>query len=133
MSMKDIYCAAAFRALQGWRTAMPQSVVEGTLKEFKDMGGLDLPDSPRDIIEKALAHCGENAKITHVIVNTVGADRDIQISFVVSTPDYPIDSDKALLDENGVLAYVYNVSAPWCSELGMIGFQRKGKHIHRIW
>lgn len=128
MSMKDIYCAAAFRALQGWCTAMPQSVVEGTLKEFKNMGGIDLPDSPKDIIEKALAHCGEDARISHVVVNTVGADHDIQISFVISTPEYPIDSDGALLDDHTSGTFSCDREYSWDAVGGAIMFH-EGRFI----
>ena len=35
-------------------------------------------------------------------------------------------------DPNGVLTYVYNFSADWCSELGYSFYERKGPSYHRI-
>jgi hypothetical protein len=39
---------------------------------------------------------------------------------------------KSLTDEDGVLAYVYNMDAPDCSELGYVFFENKNGKIHRV-
>jgi hypothetical protein len=37
-----------------------------------------------------------------------------------------------LCDEDGVLAYVFNMDAPDCSELGYVFFENKNGKIHRV-
>lgn len=131
-------------ALRGHLVPIPESVrdtdfAERMLSAMYRLGGVRFTeDMPWEIVKNALQYCKTGSRITAVTVNTVGPDHDIQVTLVVSTLDYPVENEQAMLDPDGVLAYVYNVSKPDCSELGYVWFDydpkypKKNHIIHRI-
>lgn len=127
---KTLVCALALNALQGKLSPVPDGMGESILDLFPDMGGIQLAEPSKEILKKALRFCEKGSRVSHIIVNRI--DGDIHISLLIDTPDDPITSNTDLLGKP-VLAYVYNNSCPYCSELGSIWLeQRKDRNIYRI-
>lgn len=131
ISRKTAVAALTLNALQGRLTSLPTGTVKDVLNSMEDMGGVHLAESADEIVRKALQFCDESSRISHVIVNRVYGD--IQISLIIDTEEYPVKTERDILNCNGVLAYVFNNSYPYDSELGYVFFEkRKDRFIHRI-
>ena len=87
-------------------------------------------DTADDVIKEAFQFYDETdeARITHIVCNTVEGDR--HISLVIGTRKYPVP--KNLDTDEGVFAYVYNADDTTCSELGYIFFEKRNGGYHRI-
>ena len=119
----------AMKALRGFLAEIPEGLtVADVLAEFKTIGGIEIKD-PKKLEKQALQY-SEGAKISHIIVNRVMGD--MHIAMLIDDPEYPATRE-AVVSDQGFLAYVYNHSAPWCSELGYI-FLEEGSdgNIHRV-
>lgn len=86
---------------------------EDVLEIMKEMQEFDYESDK--VIKEALKYC-EDGYIQYLIVNKVMDC--IHISMVIGTPTEPVPED--LATEEGIFAYVYNVSYKYDSELGYI-------------
>lgn len=103
------------------------------LRTLAASGVGDADVSGHDVITEALRFCDEGSIIRAVTTCRVGDD--FCINLAIETPE---DVDFRVGDEMGVLSYVYNVSVPWCSELGYCGYEVAvvGNHrlkLRRVW
>ena len=58
---------------------------------------------------------------------------DLFSLFYVSKNENEWEDDNELLERGETLAYVHNMSAPFCSELGYIGFNPSMGGVERVW
>lgn len=70
----------------------------------------------------------KNAQAQHLCCNTICGMRMLAITLTTDDDEEPYN----LTNENGVLAYVYNFDATYCSELGYVFFQKQNGRVHRI-
>ena len=129
---KTAAAAIAFFALRGYASYIPDGLTAAdVLGMLPDIGGVELNDDAAEIARKAVQFSAEGSRVSYIIVNTVGDD--IQVSLILDTPDVRMRSERDLLVDGGrVLAYVWNATAPDCSELGYIYLRRLAdKRIHR--
>lgn len=77
-----------------------------------------------EVVADAYKYNSDEAKVTHFTINKL--EDDIILTFV---------RDKEMTDltsDNGVLAYVYNLSCSWCSELGYVFIKKRQGVLRRI-
>ncbi len=118
--MNEVTYLKAFTALTGSLVASSDNKeAKELLEAIKILQGFDYETD--EVIRKAFRYCTDGT-IQYVIVNRVMDD--IHISLVIGTPENPVPED--LATEEGVFAYVYNVSCDYDSELGYI-FLRKSE------
>lgn len=124
--------AIAFFALRGRVAYIPEELpVADVLNAIPDLGGIDLTETGEEIARRATQYCGDGSRVSYIVVNTT--DGDIQVSLILDTPEIRVQSEDDLLARDGyVLAYVWNATAPWCSEMGDIYLERGADGaIHR--
>ncbi len=81
-------------------------------------------EAVQEIFDGCYKYNSDNAKVTHFTVNSTHFG--VMLTFV---------RDKEMTDittRDGVLAYVYNLDYPDCSELGYVFFEQSGSKIRRI-
>lgn len=118
--INEVTYLKAYTALTGSLVAASNNEEARELLEaIKNIQGYDY--EPEAVIKKALKYCPDGT-IQYVIVNTVM--EDVHVSLVIGTAEIPVPED--LATEEGVFAYVYNVSYDYDSELGYI-FLRKSE------
>lgn len=108
--------------------------VLGALSVMGETMGLQIP-TPDELIAQALQF-SPNAHITYLSVNRQMGD--VVLCMVLSDPEYPVETERDLCSPNGVLAYCYNATCDWCSELGYVGYEKtaglfESEYIHRVW
>lgn len=135
MSKKDsnqvIVDLLTMKILRGYVTAVSEEQVVPVLSVMPNLGGLSFDRSSEELVKDALQYSKEGSRVSYLVSNMVNGEK--HVSFILSTPDYPVDNEDALLDEDGVLAYVYNVAYPLDSEMGYIFLEKQGDgYIHRI-
>ena len=127
MSYPVIYDSKAMAALMG--KVVPVSSNEevvNVLMAMRVLQGYEFNE--HKILELALQYCSDGTA-KYIVVNRVMDD--IHISILLESPDYPLPED--LDTEEGVFAYVYNVSYELDSELGYIFFNKDASGCyHRI-
>lgn len=130
MSRKTRVDVLAMTALQGRLAKLPKGISpEEILEQFPNMGGMNLPDSPANIVKKALRFT-DGGRVSHIIVNTL--DKDIHVGLLIDTPDHPA-TEESIADRRGFLTYVYVPTFPHFSELGYCCFEKKSdEYFHRI-
>lgn len=131
MSRKAVAAIVALNALRGWFAPIPTDMdVSEVLKEMPDMGGLKLFESAKDIAEKAQQI--EGSRITYIAVNVL--DGDTYITMLCDIPERRLTSEKEMFANGGyAFSYVYNNSAPWCSEYGDVIVEKQPDgHIRRV-
>lgn len=91
-----------------------------------DKKDYDAKSAAEEVFNDAHEFC--ETPISHISINrwAIGGDKMTMITLVED------DQMQSLTDEDGVLAYVYNVSAPDLSELGYVFFKKDNGRIHRI-
>lgn len=94
------------------------------IQAMKELGDYDY--DPDTVIKKAFQYCTDGT-IKYLIVNTVNGD--IHISMIIGTKEYPVPED--LETDEGVFAYVYNVSCDIDSELGYIFLKKSESGSYR--
>lgn len=78
----------------------------------------------KEVYDLVYKYNSENTLVTHISVNTTPFGR--MITFVRD------DEMESLETPDGVLAYVYNVDYPECSELGYVFFEKRAGTYHRV-
>ena len=81
----------------------------------------------QEVLAGSVKYC-QNAVIHHLNVSTTMDMRMIAITMSTDEDEEPYD----LLSKYGVFSYVYNIDAPFCSELGYTFFQKTGSRIRRV-
>lgn len=123
--MNDVTYLKAYIALKGRLVASSNNAeTKDILQAIKRF--MDASFEPEEVIRKALQF-STNGKIQYLIVNTVM--EDVHISLVIGTPEHPVPED--LATDEGVFAYVYNVSCDYCSELGYIFLEKAESGSYR--
>lgn len=91
-----------------FKVAMLNNILGRCVKEPSTTG--------KDLIEEALKYEDpkDRADVTYISVSRIMGGEFICINLVVSTNAYPVRATSQLTAEGGVLAYVYNITAP-CS------------------
>lgn len=131
MSRKAVAEMVALDALRGWFSPVPADMdISEILQEFPNLGGLQLSESAKEIAEKAQRI--EGSKITYLAVNVL--DGDTMITMLCDIPEQHLTNEKEMFERGGyVFAYVYNNSAPWCSEYGDVVVKKQPDgHIRRV-
>ena len=113
MSDLGVTYLKAFTALTGSLVSCNNEEAKDLLDAIKVIQGFNFDSE--EIIRKALRYCIKGT-IQYLIVNTVMGD--VHISLIIGTPEHPVPED--LATEEGVFAYVYNVSYDYDSELGYV-------------
>lgn len=87
-------------------------------------------ETAEEVLAEAYKYNEEEVAISHFCVSST--DFGILLTFVRDDelPDYKLES---LINPYGVLAYVYNIACPFCSELGYVFFdKRENGKISRV-
>lgn len=80
-----------------------------------------------EVLAGSVKYC-KNPVIHHLNVSTTMDMRMIAIMMSTDEDEEPYD----ILSRDGVFSYVYNIDAPFCSELGYTFFQKTGSRIRRV-
>jgi len=124
-AMKGELCAKAEIALMGMVVMLNESDVPdvldyiGSVLGFTDLSGKEIVASATQYLDHNKTHiCGISCTTIYgePCVNIILKDRDENFD---------------IADDNGVLCYVHNFVAPYCSELGYCYFKKKGGSYHR--
>lgn len=82
----------------------------------------EIEATAEEVFQEANKYNSEEVAISHFCVNST----DFGVMFTLvrddELPDYKLES---LINPYGVLAYVYNVACPFCSELGYVFFDKR--------
>lgn len=131
MSRKKVAAMIAINALRGWFAPIPTDMdVSEVLAEIPKMGGISLSDDAKTIAEKAQRI--KDSRVTYLSVNV--ADGDVMITMLCDIPEQRLTTENEMLERDGyAFAYVYNNSAPRCSEYGDVVVQKqRDGHIRRV-
>lgn len=82
-----------------------------------------------EVLAEANKYNSEQVAISHFCVSST--EFGVLLTFVRDDelPDYKLES---LINPYGVLAYVYNIACPFCSELGYVFFDNVKGKIKRV-
>lgn len=122
---KNVVYLKAMTALTGKLVAcFDNEEAKAIVQAMKEMQDFEYDSD--EVIKKALKYCPDGT-IKYLIVNRVM--EDIHISLVIGTDEIPVPED--LATEEGVFAYVYNVSYDLDSELGYIFLEKSESGSYR--
>jgi len=94
---------------------------------------LGFADSGKEIVKNALQYSDARTYVCAVIASRIGGDVMLTLA-LHAEPENPDEFDPWRPDdEYGNLCYVYDASAPWCSELGYSGLQILNGKLCRRW
>ena len=83
-----------------------------------------------EIITNSTEYISGDYEFKHVNMWQHPYSDDVMIAVLMSTHEDTEPYD--ILSENGVFGYVYNLDAPYCSELGYSYYRQDGAYIKRI-
>lgn len=86
----------------------------------------------KDIIYKILEYTDGSGQVQHMNVSQSRLDKDVMVMVALTLTTNEDEEPYDLLSENGVLAYVYNVTAPDLSELGYTFYKKRNDKVVRI-
>ena len=112
------------KEVQTWKSYCLERLCQHFVKEGRE----DLMKSTRtpEFIKSVAKYFGENQVIG---VNVSDSGIGVLIAFMLNIED---DREEGICSQMGQLCYVYNVDAPFCSELGDCFFEQYGKSIVRV-
>lgn len=110
--------------VQTWKSYCLERLCQHFVKEGRE----DLMKSTRtpEFIKSVAKYFRENQVIGMNVSETC---LGILIAFMLNIED---DREEGICSQMGQLCYVYNVDAPFCSELGDCFFEQYGKSIVRV-
>ena len=103
-------------------------IVDYVLNVFKNCGSL-IDTNAKEIFAEVNRYNSEEVAVSHFCISST--DFGVLMTFVRDDElkDYSLNS---LVTDMGVLAYVYNVDCPECSELGYVFFDNVKGKIKRV-
>ena len=105
-------------------------LVKYVLTTLKDEYAYDLEEKTKEVVESATRkyNSGKDKSIKWFTCNSTAFG--VCLTFVRDKSALTLKSGK--MNPNGVLAWVENLDAPDCSELGYVFFENRNGKVHRI-